>query len=362
MHMNWNRLRIGMIFLACTLLAMLTVRAASANTQQNQGAFMAFGGSSTTASGLCIETAFSEVFTYACPTSSNNATPNFNQADQLFKVTDTYSSGFGTIEWIYDNAVQGCLDIYANNPSEGIVDLDSDCNGTEAQVWTYTNAGQIQSYYHPSYCLDVQDGSMSENTSIIIDACSSTAQSQVFLPLNFTLNIWTNYRVDGYGGCLDVYANDQVVQSGDTGDGYIDNANCNTTSAQWFTFEPNPNGIAQSGGAPGFNALMWSQYSDGVNACYPAAQANENCTPDACMVDCGSGTDDPPSGSAVSYGVVDGYSELFSGWEGGGTCLGSDTAFTSFGGGSYELILMVNPSCSSTPSASQGWNINLLGL
>jgi len=223
----------AIIFCCVALLA----RSASASASNDLiGGFMTFaGGTSDTGNGMCIENDSGTLKQQPCSASGNAESWALH--------------GNGTIHYYVNGSdTNECIDIYANNPANGTLDVTT-CNGTQAQVWSFSN-GVLSSYYHSGYCMNVTGGSESAGTVIGITSCASEYQ-QLFLPLAFTLKITNNST----GGCLDVHYNDKVVGEA------IGTYSCNTTSAQSWSF-----GIAETAyysNTAYYHAILYNQYDDG---------------------------------------------------------------------------------------------------
>ncbi len=123
------------------LCSLLFARTAHANTPQTRGAFMAFGGHTDAADGtLCLaaDTESDEVYTFTCYEADYVSDGEFWELES--DSTIHLISADGSTDY-------GCLDVYANNPSDGIVDLNPGttypCHNNAADEWLYTIAGEI---------------------------------------------------------------------------------------------------------------------------------------------------------------------------------------------------------------------------
>ncbi len=178
---------------------------------------------------------------------------------------------------------------------------------------------------------------------------------QVWLPLEYTIILANDQPETSGGYCLDVYTNDQAVGT------LVDDARCNTTSAQWFTFRPAPSG---DNDGIYYAAELWSQNSDGSNSYMVDGDSNTECDGQACLFS---------TSESVSY-----TSQLFN-FQGPGidndvgyytyqmgngyqsNSLGGDANYCEVYEADYEGILYEFPStCYAGGDEAQQWFISLV--
>lgn len=137
------------------------------------------------------------------------------------------SGGLGTITVSLLNntgaSTNMCLDDNDAGTSDGNKIQLWSCNGTAAQTWTYTEAGQ---FIGPGgKCLDATNASMADGTAVQLWDCNGTAAQAWVWDANGNV-IWP---LLGEGGqCVD-------AQGGATSDGtQIQIWHCDGTAAQWW--------------------------------------------------------------------------------------------------------------------------------
>jgi hypothetical protein len=229
------------ILVAAVSAALVTLFAASranADTREDYGGFMTFGGStSDTGNGMCIANDSGTIDQEPCPVSSGLFDTT---ADEDWKVV-AVTSQYALIHSVIGGVDQGCLDIFANNPANNILDIATCSTTNQAQQWTFAN-GRLVPLHHTTYCVDVHNGSGTAGTVVDIVACAGNDQ-QMFLPVNFTIQASSSS-----GECLDVNGN------GTANGTKLDVYTCGSTNtAQWYQFQPES--------TAGFHATLFGQHS-----------------------------------------------------------------------------------------------------
>jgi hypothetical protein len=133
----------------------------------------------------------------------------------------TGSSSSGSMPVSGGNTIHGigglCLDVFHSMPESTLVDVYS-CNGTDAQIFTFTSNGGLANYW--GYCLDVVSFSASFGTLAFMPCTGSPTQQ------------WqqSGQQIRGpYGECLDVKGGSTVPGTS------VDLWTCNGTAAQNWT-------------------------------------------------------------------------------------------------------------------------------
>jgi hypothetical protein len=232
-----------------TLAAALLV-GSSALASTDTGGFMAFGGNSSQANqGWCMENDSGSLYIKQCAKSGSTFDTSSAQ--------DFVLAGNGLIHSYINGVDQGCLDILGNNPAGQngtgtllIYNGSGSCStSNQAEVWTFSN-GHLIPANHSGYCVDINGGSESSGTVVDITSCNGTP-AQMFLPINFSTQI---HNEVSSGNCLDVLGNGTCDGLGGCGSASpVDYTTCNTTSAQWFQFQPN--------GTASYHATMYGEHS-----------------------------------------------------------------------------------------------------
>jgi hypothetical protein len=243
-----NRLALRSVVAAAAAIASVTfVLEARAATPQNFGSFMTFGGMTNDSGspGMCVTAFATSVYQEPCCVQSNGNICTQNSA-QYWRMDSN-----GLIHQIISGTDYGCLDVYGNNPANGVVDVNPSCSPTnQAEVWSY-NGGQLSPHYHSGYCLDVTGGNQGAGTTIGIAPCNNTL-AQSILPLNFTTQLRSDIPNQSVY-CLDVTGPLQALT-----DVEILPCGNGTYTPQWFTFEPNLN--------PGYHGTLFAQDTNGQPA------------------------------------------------------------------------------------------------
>jgi Ricin-type beta-trefoil lectin domain len=201
----------------------VTGATSSADSTNTTGGFMSFGGQ--IGLNLCLDA------------SGGTLTP-------LERIDSWYCNGTAAQQWtmnlngtITPNAAPYlCLDVYDNDVSQGIVDLNY-CSGSPGQVWLQRNGTLLSGIGPGSYCLDVLDGSTDNNATVHLASCNGTA-AQIWWPFGFgvtvqSFQIWGNCDSRCENECLDVLDNNP--DPGST----MDDWPCNNLTNQTFMFTQN---------------------------------------------------------------------------------------------------------------------------
>jgi hypothetical protein len=189
------------------------------------GGFQSFGGAHSGSGSLCLDVMYgngSPGTSLDSGSCNGTAAQNFTLVSALSGNGQQLHAGVGSNQ---------CVSLPHGPGNGAAVELEP-CNPlSNSQSWVYGN-GLLEYAPNPSYCLDVQYGSMNPATPVDVALCNHTS-AQLWWPVGYTTKIVSEVSVPAPGLCLDDYADL------DTYGGRLDNATCNGTSAQvWRLYEP----------------------------------------------------------------------------------------------------------------------------